>query len=808
MSNKKDTVLSVKLDATGFKTGAKEVVSATEDMSKAEKKQADASSKNQDRILKEIRARIAKETRLRDAALRKIAASEKRIEAGRNKARLAEIRQKTAQIKRETAEIKRNATAKLAMQRHEDRLARMQAKGNTVLEKRITLLSRLKRVALTIASLGAVKYMAGAVIGGTAAELKGANRQIIMYRNLSFGIEEATKATEGYMSKAALLDAASLAQTFQLDMNAKSFAVLSRAALKLSKRLGTDASMAVRDLTVGLARGSRQVLDNLAIIVNAEEAYQKYADANGLVANKLSEVEKRQAKFNEAIEQLKSKSDEGVLGLDNIGNAAEKASVQYENLTKSIWKYIAAQTATPGGGIGGVMKSAASFMEEKTRLEMYRQEAIREGKKGTALGKGSAWSAGPLAGLAGFLATKEVQSVTEAGQFARRRVSAEKLLGDSDIISGALGPIVNALEDTHEDKLKKLEYVSNAIAADTTHYAKWIAELAKGSMTVTEATNFVLKSIATGEMPVKKLPGKYSSKGIDEITRASRSGRGRRKVRGIDFGPQYSTLDRDVAEFQFKAEQELQKKRIENAEYLDKIYKDSARERAAFVERAMQESTEAIKLEMKRQKEITETGLSEASLGQGGLIGLIMDHRKVKEAFHNLRLESEIAFTAAINAAEAFGSVGSAVMGSFADATINALVAGEDFTKGFKEGVHEQMKALASMMLMKSLESGAMAVFSLATGNVVAAGKYAAASAMLLAGAGLATGVGAATYTSAAQDRSSGVSRGTGGTSSYTPGGQGANLTFNINSLVSTGDEEQFARAIGQGVRLAKERGY
>ncbi len=68
---------------------------------------------------------------------------------------------------------------------------------------------------------------------------------------------------------------------------------------RLGRALGVDAGQALQDLTTGVARQSKQILDNLGIIVNAEEAYDAYATSIGKVSKALTDNERRLA-FQEA----------------------------------------------------------------------------------------------------------------------------------------------------------------------------------------------------------------------------------------------------------------------------------------------------------------------------------------------------------------------------------------------------------------------------------------------------------------------------------------------------------------------------
>lgn len=67
--------------------------------------------------------------------------------------------------------------------------------------------------------------------------------------------------------------------------------------------LGTDVSQMFDDLVTGIGRGSKMILDNLGIVFSAEEAYQKFAKAQGKAVGQLTEAEKKQAFLNATLEE-------------------------------------------------------------------------------------------------------------------------------------------------------------------------------------------------------------------------------------------------------------------------------------------------------------------------------------------------------------------------------------------------------------------------------------------------------------------------------------------------------------------------
>lgn len=74
---------------------------------------------------------------------------------------------------------------------------------------------------------------------------------------------------------------------------------IARASAKIT---GQEVSQAFGDLSLAVARGSAQILDNLGIIIKVGEANQQYAAQIGRTVEELTEAEKKQAFLNAAIE--------------------------------------------------------------------------------------------------------------------------------------------------------------------------------------------------------------------------------------------------------------------------------------------------------------------------------------------------------------------------------------------------------------------------------------------------------------------------------------------------------------------------
>ena len=98
-----------------------------------------------------------------------------------------------------------------------------------------------------------------------------------------------------------------------------------------SKILGTSASKAFEDITTGVARNSKQILDNLGIVVDLDKAYQDYALSVGKTANSLTEAEKKQALINNTIQSSLPLMEAISMATDNLSSDFQQLKVDLQN---------------------------------------------------------------------------------------------------------------------------------------------------------------------------------------------------------------------------------------------------------------------------------------------------------------------------------------------------------------------------------------------------------------------------------------------------------------------------------------------
>ena len=124
--------------------------------------------------------------------------------------------------------------------------------------------------------------------------------------------------------------------------NTDEMAEMFKIAQTLGAALGVDTAHAVESLITGIGRQSRLMLDNIGIIVKADEAYKAYADGLGITTDKLTDAQKKQAFFTAAMESARTKAAE-------LGNQQLTARDQFNkfNATMSDFTNFIGEKTTP-----------------------------------------------------------------------------------------------------------------------------------------------------------------------------------------------------------------------------------------------------------------------------------------------------------------------------------------------------------------------------------------------------------------------------------------------------------------------------
>lgn len=140
-------------------------------------------------------------------------------------------------------------------------------------------------------------------------------------------------ASKGMVSDTDIMASASRALLLGVGGNAEAMGKLMEVAAVRGRAMGLSTTQAFNDIVTGIGRNSRQILDNLGIVLDLDDAYEKYSKELGKNADQLTETEKKQAMMNAVIEDTVPLLEEtGGLIVDNAGKW-EQLGAAMKNVT-------------------------------------------------------------------------------------------------------------------------------------------------------------------------------------------------------------------------------------------------------------------------------------------------------------------------------------------------------------------------------------------------------------------------------------------------------------------------------------------
>lgn len=157
----------------------------------------------------------------------------------------------------------------------------------------VNSLSLVTTLGMGAAGLAVVNFGKESVDAFLKAERVSTQFSLMFGKNSDSLIQDLKRIGEGTVSTTNLMQASIRAT--QLGISQADIAGLFEVARAKAKLMGIDSTQAFNDITLGIGRQSKMILDNLGIVLNLEKAYKKYADTNNLVVESLTEFEKKQA---------------------------------------------------------------------------------------------------------------------------------------------------------------------------------------------------------------------------------------------------------------------------------------------------------------------------------------------------------------------------------------------------------------------------------------------------------------------------------------------------------------------------------
>ena len=306
-------------------------------------------------------------------------------------------------------------------------------------------------------------------------------------------------AAQGTASSMELM--ASANKAVLLGLPTEDLGLLVDVSRKLGLAMGRDTTDAFNDLSIGIGRQSKLILDNLGLVVKSEEVYKQYADALGTTSEKLSETEKKTAFYNATITQAVLKSVELGDQQDTLAYQSQRLSTQITELKINIGEQLssaAKEAKTALADMLTIINYAASSMRT---FDAAVKEAAEGGNK---LAQAQQILKNPLAAIIDLtnLGTHEIALNIQKQQenaaiietlIAKRTAEAEaqKLQSSAgqELLS-RLSELVSSgnMGTASSEELKKaFEEVAAAAAKEGISLRTLVAELNKTTDATTEA---------------------------------------------------------------------------------------------------------------------------------------------------------------------------------------------------------------------------------------------------------------------------------------------------------------------------------
>ena len=145
----------------------------------------------------------------------------------------------------------------------------------------------------------------------------------------SIALQKLKNATNGTMTQFDLFQQANNAMILGVSRNSDEMAEMFDIAQRLGRALGRDTKSSVESLITGIGRQSRLMLDNIGIIVKADEAYEKYAEKLDVTVDSLTDAQKKQAFLNATMESARSK-------VADLGEETRNAQEDFDALAATL----------------------------------------------------------------------------------------------------------------------------------------------------------------------------------------------------------------------------------------------------------------------------------------------------------------------------------------------------------------------------------------------------------------------------------------------------------------------------------------
>lgn len=352
------------------------------------------------------------------------------------------------------------------------------------------------------------------------------------------------EGTRGLVADFELMQAANRGLLLGLPLTAGEMKTLGETAVALGKAMNVSATQAIGDLITGLGRGSALILDNLGIIVNEEQAYQRYAASIGKSAQALTDAEKKTAVYRDAIAAASKKVAEmGGVHL-TFADRVKIGQVALQNMRDTIGRAIAESPALAvlmeriSTAVLKAFDGSAPSLERWIQIvNRVAQALVTLAQVGVSLAKYIGIAYFGLVGLfnqvaAGALSMVAAIQAAFSGLYSLLVSLYEQMAKLMQSIASLPAPLAQALH-LSTDAAAKAETQFRSLATGATSAAAGLEDAAKGTSAL--AGGFSLQAVEaqkSGDAWAKSLDG--VSTWLDQVS--SDMAKATRETRGFAPG--------------------------------------------------------------------------------------------------------------------------------------------------------------------------------------------------------------------------------------------------------------------------------
>lgn len=176
------------------------------------------------------------------------------------------------------------------------------------------------------------------------------------------------KASQWTVADTNLMAQANKAYALWIVNSAEDMATMIEIARLKWQAMGRTMEEALGDITTWLWRWSAQILDNLWIVINAEEVNEKYAQSIWKTVKELTEAEKKQALVNAVVEQWRKELEEAGEVQLTMQEKIAKLNATWENTKNVIWDALVPVLDKLLTAITPIIEKVAKWIEENPEL--------------------------------------------------------------------------------------------------------------------------------------------------------------------------------------------------------------------------------------------------------------------------------------------------------------------------------------------------------------------------------------------------------------------------------------------------------